>query len=495
MEVTARGGRSDSNTDELVSVLVPVYNKAEYLAECLSSIIEQSYEALEIIVVEDKSTDGSRDIVADFAVRDSRINVVSNPQSIGMLSCRRRCLEMATGTYIKYVLPDDRLHRSAVENLVKAILLDERLVMATSSRSAIGPASEIAVPIRSMSPVSPTDMIFDGRAFGNLALKLGINVVGELTAVLFRRDSIRIDDAFRIGDRYFHAVGDLALWLRILATGSVLYVTEPQCDVRIVDGRISAQGISGLRGHLEWLYLINEAKRIGYLGDEATAHGALSSAAIQTMGYCINSVNLVENGVVGAILALAREVEDLQRAFSNALISIVVIPSCQMSEDFLERVSKLVRYKFELVSVEEMGSRPNFNLSGAMLPLSVEEVPAGCSDALAWNSGFRASSGPYLLFASGIEDMQVGQIEAALIAMDADPLLGIVILFGSSAQELVGVIVRSIAFSEVGGFDEPPNEDGSVDSGIGGRTALIRRLMDKIIAAGYEELRIEGVGG
>lgn len=63
--------------EELISIIVPVYNVEQYLACCLDSIIEQSYKRLEIILVDDGSTDGSGNICREYAGKDSRIKLIS----------------------------------------------------------------------------------------------------------------------------------------------------------------------------------------------------------------------------------------------------------------------------------------------------------------------------------------------------------------------------------------------------------------------------------
>lgn len=90
----------------LISVLVPVYNIDRYIGLCLESIVNQTYNNLEIIVVDDGSTDRSGDICDLYARKDCRIKVI-HKENGGLVSARKTAMSMATGDYIGYVDGDD----------------------------------------------------------------------------------------------------------------------------------------------------------------------------------------------------------------------------------------------------------------------------------------------------------------------------------------------------------------------------------------------------
>lgn len=113
-----------------VSVIIPIYNVSDYLRECLDSVIGQSLQELEIICVNDGSTDNSLEIVREYEARDPRIVVITGPNG-GYGKAMNKGLDRATGQYIGIVEPDDyvaedmfeRLYQTAVEqdlDLVKA---------------------------------------------------------------------------------------------------------------------------------------------------------------------------------------------------------------------------------------------------------------------------------------------------------------------------------------------------------------------------------------
>ncbi|SCY42657.1 glycosyltransferase family 2 protein [Butyrivibrio sp. INlla14] len=108
--------------NELVSVIVPVYNTEEYLEECLDSILEQTYKNLEVILVNDGSTDNSSLICSLYEERDSRVCVI-NKENGGLSSARNAGIRKANGEYLVFVDSDDIVAPFFVEAMVSSIQL------------------------------------------------------------------------------------------------------------------------------------------------------------------------------------------------------------------------------------------------------------------------------------------------------------------------------------------------------------------------------------
>jgi CDP-glycerol glycerophosphotransferase len=102
-----------------ISVVVPIYNVEDYLAECLESIATQTFADLEAILVDDGSTDGSAAIAEAYVARDGRFKLLSQPNA-GLGAARNTGTDAATGEYLAYVDSDDRLPPRAYERLVGA---------------------------------------------------------------------------------------------------------------------------------------------------------------------------------------------------------------------------------------------------------------------------------------------------------------------------------------------------------------------------------------
>ena len=105
---------------DLVSIVIPVYNTEKYISRCLESIINQSYNQLQIIVIDDGSTDGIMDIIKEFEKKDNRIMVISG-ENRGVSYARNKGLSYAEGEKIVFFDSDDIMDMYAIEKMYKAI--------------------------------------------------------------------------------------------------------------------------------------------------------------------------------------------------------------------------------------------------------------------------------------------------------------------------------------------------------------------------------------
>jgi len=99
-----------------ISIIVPVYNTSLYLHECLSSLVEQTLDDIEIIVVNDGSTDNSMDVINHYSDKDPRIKVISH-DNIGLGPSRNKAISVAKGMYIAFVDSDDYVDRRMFQSM------------------------------------------------------------------------------------------------------------------------------------------------------------------------------------------------------------------------------------------------------------------------------------------------------------------------------------------------------------------------------------------
>jgi glycosyltransferase involved in cell wall biosynthesis len=109
--------------DDLVSILVPVFNRENIIAETLESAIRQSYENVEIVVVDNASTDDTWKIIEELSKADGRIRPFRNAKNIGPVRNWRRCVEEAKGFYAKILWSDDLIAHDFIEKCLP--LMDE----------------------------------------------------------------------------------------------------------------------------------------------------------------------------------------------------------------------------------------------------------------------------------------------------------------------------------------------------------------------------------
>ena len=110
----------------MISVIVPVYNVSDYLNECIESIIQQTYKNLEIILINDGSTDNSLQICKDYAEKDTRI-IVLDKQNGGQSSARNLGLDYAMGEYIAFIDSDDAVSLDVFEENTKILEKDKSI--------------------------------------------------------------------------------------------------------------------------------------------------------------------------------------------------------------------------------------------------------------------------------------------------------------------------------------------------------------------------------
>ena len=104
--------------DKIISIIVPVYNVEEYLNECLDSIKRQTYKNIEVILVNDGSTDGSKEICEKYCKRDTRFRLM-NQTNQGQSVARNRGMQETTGEFLTFVDSDDIIKEDMLEQLMK----------------------------------------------------------------------------------------------------------------------------------------------------------------------------------------------------------------------------------------------------------------------------------------------------------------------------------------------------------------------------------------
>ena len=108
-------------TNPKVSIIVPAYNTEKYINKCLTSLINQTYKNIEIIVVNDGSTDNTKEIVENFAYSDDRIKLF-NIENSGVSNARNFAIKNSTGNYIAFVDSDDYISSNYIEIMLSCAL-------------------------------------------------------------------------------------------------------------------------------------------------------------------------------------------------------------------------------------------------------------------------------------------------------------------------------------------------------------------------------------
>ena len=153
-----------------ISVIVPCYNVAPYVGTCLDSLVNQTWRDIEIICVDDKSTDNTLEIIQERARMDTRIKVIAQPTNSGVSVARNTGIDMAKGEYIGFVDPDDYVDLDFYEKLYEA---------ATREKADIAKANLTVINV---------DGIHTAGRLNQYVKQDKLNFQYEFTSAIYKRD-------------------------------------------------------------------------------------------------------------------------------------------------------------------------------------------------------------------------------------------------------------------------------------------------------------------
>ncbi len=206
----------------LVSIITPCYNAGEFLSQSIESVLDQTYSNWELLIIDDESTDGSRDIVETYAKRDSRIHLLINDKHVGMPYAPRNFgIKHAKGDYIAFLDSDDVWLPNKLADQIP-LFEDSRVAVVFSDYEKIN-----EVGVRAGRCIRTPKIV-------NYSKLLYSNVIGNLTGVY---------DVKKVGKVYFKPIHheDYAFWLSVLKKGFVALSTQSVTALyRVRDGSVSS---------------------------------------------------------------------------------------------------------------------------------------------------------------------------------------------------------------------------------------------------------------
>lgn len=201
----------------LVSVVTPVYNGADYLAQCIESVIAQTYDNWEYVIVNNCSTDATLDIATKYADRDSRIRIHSNAEFMPLLANSNHALrQMSPGSkYCKILHADDWLFPNCLREMVA--------VAEAHSRVAIVSAYRLEETRVSLDGLPYPSTVVAGRDIGRRYLLDGTYLFGSPTSTMIRTDLVRQREMFYDEE---HVHSDVEVCLELLRSGDFGFVHQ-----------------------------------------------------------------------------------------------------------------------------------------------------------------------------------------------------------------------------------------------------------------------------
>ena len=209
----------------LVSIITPSYNSANYIIDTIESIINQTYPYWELLITDDCSTDNSIEIIANYAIKDSRIKLLKTEKNSGAGVCRNKSIENAQGRFIAFCDSDDCWFSQKLEKQLEFMILKD-CALSYSSYMIMNEAKAIMGVSVCMSNIDYKSM---KREDG----------IGCLTAIY---------DTEKVGKMYFPSIRkrqDWGLWLEILSKCKVAYgIKEPLAYYRVRRDSISSNKLA-----------------------------------------------------------------------------------------------------------------------------------------------------------------------------------------------------------------------------------------------------------
>jgi glycosyltransferase involved in cell wall biosynthesis len=224
------------NTPE-VSVCVPTYNGKEHLAECLNSIISQSFKNFEVLLCDDESSDGTLDFARQLAGSDPRFRFIANPRRFGLVGNWNNCVQQARGEWIKFVFQDDIISPACVEKLLAACRREGKLfgfcerdfIFEEGTSEAMNYwCADHKQKVRSDYQASP--VISASQAARLAALDPSHNAVGEPTVTLINKKLFQEFGGF---DENLIQLCDSDFWCRVMINHGAVFVPESLAAFRI----------------------------------------------------------------------------------------------------------------------------------------------------------------------------------------------------------------------------------------------------------------------
>jgi glycosyltransferase involved in cell wall biosynthesis len=221
----------------LVSVCIPTYCGEKYFRECIESVLGQTFSDFEVLVVDDCSTDYTLDIANQYAKQDSRIRVSKNEKNLGLVGNWNRCLELARGTWIKYLFQDDVLAPTCIERMVdvsksgKELIVCRRDFWFEDDNAAQKIQQKYNANAQRIDDLFAQLLDIPATTYSKYVLQyIGINLIGEPTATMLHRSVFSRFGAFNAN---LIQMCDHEMWTRVAIHTGITYIPETLATFRV----------------------------------------------------------------------------------------------------------------------------------------------------------------------------------------------------------------------------------------------------------------------
>ena len=209
---------------EKISIIVPMYNAEKFIGKTIESVLAQTYQNWEMLIMNDVSTDNSLAIVSVYAKKDERIKIVNTEKNVGVVKGRNFLIDLASGKYIAFLDADDYWHNEKLEKQIQ-FMKEKNASISCTEYTRVKENEEKINDVIIKEEISYNDMLKN-------------NYLGCLTVIY---------DAEKIGKRYFKELEkneDYVLWLEIVKDVNTIYgLKENLAYYRVLDNSRSSNKV------------------------------------------------------------------------------------------------------------------------------------------------------------------------------------------------------------------------------------------------------------
>jgi glycosyltransferase involved in cell wall biosynthesis len=311
-----------------VSICLPVYNGADYLAQAIESALSQTAENFELLIADDVSQDSSAEIARQYAAKDDRIVYWKNETNQGLFGNYNECMRRSSGQYIKLFAQDDIFAPNILACMLEAFSAHPEVALVACARKIVDAHGQVSKIVSEY----PETVVLDGSLKVRDDLLKISNGIGEPSTVMFPRHFI--GESF---DTKLYHLGDIDYWHRIILDHKFLYLSEPLCSFRRHLGSTTSRNARGMRYALDMLHLGKKYK--DFLASHGISAEAFSDICIESIASHMKYLVDRQEFVLEQLLAEQNRDKDLLLEELSGFKELTYGAMCMVGELLAERVA------------------------------------------------------------------------------------------------------------------------------------------------------------
>ena len=254
----------------LVSILIPTYNRVDYLQTALESVLMQTYKNIEIIIGDNSEDDVTEKMLTEKYLKIyPQIKYYHNEKNLGQFENDIKLLNISNGEFVGFLMDDDFFAPNKVEVMMEYFSKDKekKISIVTSHRRIVDQEGNIGPVFGDTDKIFLQDTIAPGKVMGDFMLKQTFNCIGEPTTPIFRKSRLKEPFGVYNGRKYDCNV-DRVTWLNLLENGEIVFINKTLSYFRRHNDQQLASDNMIISGAIDFIYEVLNAKKRGFLFED-----------------------------------------------------------------------------------------------------------------------------------------------------------------------------------------------------------------------------------